>query len=580
MPILPPASKSLLRDTQRPISGDSPITRLRQEKESRLKEISASVSHLQKLQNSLSLERQGLMNYIAKTESIVSQFNHLPLEIVEEIFYHCLPIAHNAVTSIHEPPLLLGRVCKTWRHVAYSTPRLWTTLHIVVIVSDPPTYHKERDAKVDGISAWISRSGVLPLSISVYRDNLPSPWLDPPFEHQFQPYFDAIFTQSHRWKSLYFMLRDVNWTDILSRIRSSDVPSLEELRVLDHVKSASWMVSSRDMEAVSTFSRGDGILCAPRLRSLALPHYIAHILGRDMRWDRLTSLDITYHSVPFLADFARIAAQCGSLSHLTMAFTPVSSSYQGLDTWPSSFTSQTDPLSPPSPITLPSLQSLSIRGRPGYDDAVCETFIRLSTPALRHLTWQRPSADPLNVPIKSTMVQILQVFIARLVNPLEELHLILDLVRKSVLIGILSLVPRLKRLSLAGEFPPVSLYSPSFSFTQSSRFFNDHLLQEFMLSTLAKRSDNTTSIDTESSEGPKMPLCPDLEVVHFLGVEFTPESVAMFLRSRAATNLRKLSIVFMSNRRVRLHEEHRDGIPELERLARDIWCSAFIFRIR
>ncbi|KAJ3570921.1 hypothetical protein NP233_g4091 [Leucocoprinus birnbaumii] len=570
MPNLPPISKSRLRDTRRSPFDPCSITDLRQEKESRLQEVLASISRLQKMHDSLSLEKQRLINLIAKNRAMISPFKRLPVDIVEEIFYHCLPVAHNAVTSVHEPPLVLGRVCKTWRQVAYSTPRLWTSIHIVAILSGRSTYLEERDAELGGISAWISRSGALPLSISIFHDDPLPQWPGQSLEYQIQPYLDTLYSQLHRWKSIYFTFRDINWTDILSRIHSEDVPLLEELQIIDNIASMGWTVSSEDVDIISAFSRQDGVLCAPRLRSLSLPHYIAHTLSKDMRWERITSLDITYHHIPFLGDFGRIAIQCSNLTHLTIAFTPVWSTFQGSDPWPSSFIGETDPLSPPLLIPLPSLQYLSILARPANDDGVYQTLTALSTPALRHLTWQRPSVDPLDPPVESRMVESFEVFVARLVNPLEELHLILDFVCETTLIDILSLVPSLKRLSLAGEPPHIPPYSPLYvSSSQLSRFFGDHFLQEFTPGTLPGRDEDVMNIGPEGSGGPRMFLCPDLEVVHFLGVEFTPESVAMFLRSRAATNLRKLSILFASDRPEHLHKEHRDGIPELENLAQD-----------
>ncbi|KAJ7166753.1 hypothetical protein C8R46DRAFT_876343, partial [Mycena filopes] len=48
----------------------------------------------------------------------------LPVEITGEIFMRCLPEfpAHPSGTIA---PMLLTRICRQWRNIACSTPRLW-----------------------------------------------------------------------------------------------------------------------------------------------------------------------------------------------------------------------------------------------------------------------------------------------------------------------------------------------------------------------------------------------------------------------------------------------------------------------
>ncbi|KAJ7682262.1 hypothetical protein DFH06DRAFT_291001 [Mycena polygramma] len=56
----------------------------------------------------------------------------LPLEITSEIFIHCLP---NKITRVmlNEAPFVLLKICRQWREIALSTPKLWATLDVNVL---------------------------------------------------------------------------------------------------------------------------------------------------------------------------------------------------------------------------------------------------------------------------------------------------------------------------------------------------------------------------------------------------------------------------------------------------------------
>lgn len=89
------------------------------------------ISRLQHRHKALSFEQRELNTFLEGPRSLLSPARRLLPEILQDIFYHCLPTSHNAVMSIDEALLVLGRVCNRWQQVAYSTPRLWTSIHIV-----------------------------------------------------------------------------------------------------------------------------------------------------------------------------------------------------------------------------------------------------------------------------------------------------------------------------------------------------------------------------------------------------------------------------------------------------------------
>ncbi|EKM75406.1 hypothetical protein AGABI1DRAFT_16326, partial [Agaricus bisporus var. burnettii JB137-S8] len=98
-----------------------------------LKKLGAVEMEITRLQDrliGLGQRKQDAERFIEVHEGFLSPIRRLVPEILQEIFWLCLPVAHNSVLSAKEAPLLLGRVCSQWRRIAYSTPKLWCSLHI------------------------------------------------------------------------------------------------------------------------------------------------------------------------------------------------------------------------------------------------------------------------------------------------------------------------------------------------------------------------------------------------------------------------------------------------------------------
>ncbi|PPQ73306.1 hypothetical protein CVT26_015338 [Gymnopilus dilepis] len=142
--------------------------------------------------DALESECDTLEGTIADYKIIRSSIRHLPSDILHEIFYRCLPTHRNPVMSEHEAPMLLTLVCRSWRSVAFSSPRLWTRVHIPMHLPSKrqgdnvnggwtsPYYDSEDDqegTREDAeknirfrqklLQTWLSRSGALPLSVSL-----------------------------------------------------------------------------------------------------------------------------------------------------------------------------------------------------------------------------------------------------------------------------------------------------------------------------------------------------------------------------------------------------------------------------
>ncbi|KAJ6594712.1 hypothetical protein B0H19DRAFT_1009754, partial [Mycena capillaripes] len=119
----------------------------------------------------LAAERDGLSAFVEAHKALISPVRRLPLDIIQEIFVACIPIHRNCVMSASEPPILLGRICSSWRAISLSTPRLWARLHI----AEPPLtfgpaaelHDKKAAQRLEITEMWLGRSGQCPLSISL-----------------------------------------------------------------------------------------------------------------------------------------------------------------------------------------------------------------------------------------------------------------------------------------------------------------------------------------------------------------------------------------------------------------------------
>nr|GAT57186.1 predicted protein [Mycena chlorophos] len=91
----------------------------------------------------------------------------LPPELVVEIFRLCLPVDESPDNvQSNEAPLLLGRVCSSWRTAVVSTPMLWSTFHI----DCKARTHLDNMKNVADL--WFSRSGTHPLDVALVVQNL------------------------------------------------------------------------------------------------------------------------------------------------------------------------------------------------------------------------------------------------------------------------------------------------------------------------------------------------------------------------------------------------------------------------
>lgn len=133
-------------------------------------------------------------------------------------------------------PLLLGAVCRTWRDIAWSTPRLWTSLTVHVDFARQPTQTRLTQE-------WLARSGKLPLSIRLVdykqrNDDI----------NLIRPLISAINQYAQRWRNLHIHLPTCMFPWF--KPVGNHVPMLEYLKVegKHHFANDDWMdENTRDL---------------------------------------------------------------------------------------------------------------------------------------------------------------------------------------------------------------------------------------------------------------------------------------------------------------------------------------------
>ncbi|THU79803.1 hypothetical protein K435DRAFT_697061, partial [Dendrothele bispora CBS 962.96] len=134
--------------------------------EQELRNIDEEIARLDTLLDHLRSRKEKLASYIHKHRQLLSPIRRIPPEIIAELFTYCLPSTHPPTRDLSEAPLLLTLVCKQWRQIAFSTPYMWSALHIYIPysrVSDEGFMERRKK----GIKQWLERSGNLPISLSL-----------------------------------------------------------------------------------------------------------------------------------------------------------------------------------------------------------------------------------------------------------------------------------------------------------------------------------------------------------------------------------------------------------------------------
>lgn len=226
-----------------------------------LADLESEITRVQSLLRHLEQRRLHMKREINDQSLIL----RLPPEITSEIFVSCLSDHswEDTVDNYFLPrtqasmPLMFGRICSTWRDIAWSTPTLWCSVEL------------DLDELVDPVlvDQWLTRSGTLPLSICAWvQSDVPNPSV--------VAIMDIIARRSDRWRNVAFELPSFCY-DALSRVKYK-LPNLKYF-ALDNLM---WSTGREPKLDMFSF--------APSLRNVRMWGFSPHILA--LPTNQLTAL--------------------------------------------------------------------------------------------------------------------------------------------------------------------------------------------------------------------------------------------------------------------------------------------------
>ncbi|KAJ6626003.1 hypothetical protein B0H10DRAFT_1999886 [Mycena sp. CBHHK59/15] len=240
----------------------------------------------------------------------------LPPEITSEIFVSSLPQHFEFFADPDNVPLVLTRICRAWRTIALSTPRLWNSVCLMFGSGD-----EDRDMKrISMLENWLSRATNQPLFMRLISLNSDGP----PMESE-KKLAAILARHSQQWRDV---ILNLPFHQLPSFRSSASFPQLQRLGIsmsqntgaVDLLPIAVW----RDVPALCHVSLLDGFLPS----DVALPwrqllDILSHVTLPALRVLNLDEVYFKPHQFSPLFIFLS-RSQC-QLSDLSIRFGDLSS---------------------------------------------------------------------------------------------------------------------------------------------------------------------------------------------------------------------------------------------------------------
>jgi hypothetical protein len=269
-----PPIASLLKTNKPPIASDvSAIHRAISKTEFDISNLDCQISQAVANLNDLRHKRAQDERQLKTLKGIMHPIRRTPPELLAAIFVLTLPrqwqlwsssILGSESSWYRKAVLLPGRVCRLWRDISLTTPRLWSNISITL-------KGESCEAEVNLVDTWLSRTGQLPLSIEIYVQKN-----EVIFKHSIP---SALIASCARWRYLQLSCSS-SWlrSGVLDGVRNR----LSSLQVLvgEAMGSLDWCTQTTDL-----------FEDAPQIRCYRF-RYGTLISPSSLRWAQLTDLSI------------------------------------------------------------------------------------------------------------------------------------------------------------------------------------------------------------------------------------------------------------------------------------------------
>ena len=371
-----------------------------------LQGIEAEVQRLEELMETMKTKRQGVQKIINDHNIILSPVRRLPPDVLHEIFFHCLPTHRNPVMKSSESPLLLTRICSSWRYIALSSPQIWSKIHIPLpgdpsfssgygLITDENTLSKRRQRfagvmrmRCDAVRTWLSRSGTCPLSLSVTYPGYYSGLQNSKDDELVHEMFDILLSFAGRWSDIDLSMPE----DIYNKLQGNIIPDM--FFSLNSLKANLY----QQYHANNHQSIPIRLLAAPNLRSITISaiQTTLQMTGSLVQpiWNHLTH--ITFASSTTDRYLLILLRQCPNL---------IFGKFLVITSWPY------EPIMDQEEVLLPHLESLIINDS-GAHETMAIVFNAIKAPALTKLAYQwsnqRTPEDNSAIPLPTPVIPLLE----------------------------------------------------------------------------------------------------------------------------------------------------------------------------
>ncbi|KAG2002518.1 hypothetical protein CC2G_004702 [Coprinopsis cinerea AmutBmut pab1-1] len=258
-------------------------------------------------------KRDKLKESIDGHKALLSITRRLPTDIMQNIFNWTLPpFAFNTTMDPSDSPLLLTRVCRSWREIAINLPHLWSAIHIPIPAfpthyshvpgfnGEDGTLTEEQQEVLDLevtkwisrmehrkalVKAWLSRAKGTNLSISLVVGR----GEDHATEAYFKEMIDIIRPYSTQWRSLFLRCRH-NFSKHILSIPASETPILHTVSLDISAPSIRGSVlPGYEPKTIITFPP-DSLVTSPSLRILSVEDFPVKIQSVPAPFANLTKL--------------------------------------------------------------------------------------------------------------------------------------------------------------------------------------------------------------------------------------------------------------------------------------------------